>query len=116
MVTCHFSSKERTKVVIVNRAFVREKSESFGRSGHLQHIIQLYNRYRDIFTYNLDHNLLHRWDRSIGQALTEMLIPCPYGREVKVISVPGGVETEFGGLVLVQQMCSLSIMKTSSVS
>ena len=55
MVTCHFSSKERTKVVIVNRAFVREKSESFGRSGHLQHIIQLYNRYRDIFTYNLDH-------------------------------------------------------------
>ena len=30
MVTCHFSSKERTKVVIVNRAFVRGKSESFG--------------------------------------------------------------------------------------
>ena len=45
-----------------------------------------------------------------------MLIPCLYGREDKVISVPRGEETEAGGLVLVQEMCSLSIMKTNSVS
>ena len=44
-----------------------------------------------------------------------MLIPCLYGREDKVLSVPGGEETEAGGLVPVQQMCSLSIVKTSSV-
>ena len=39
-----------------------------------------------------------------------------YDLDHVICFAPGGEETEAGGLVLVQQMCSLSIMKTSSVS
>ena len=82
MVTCHFSSKERTKVVIVNRAFVREKSESFGRSGHLQHIIQLYNR--DIFTYNLDHVICFAdWTEALAKLPQLRLFQACMGVKIK---------------------------------